>query len=53
MDFSREAPSVVTLTAGDWVEGEISIGIKRSLTRFEDKKDICTTKNVPLSLSLT
>ena len=43
---------MVRLTEGDWVEGEPSIGAERPLTRFEDEKNICATKNFQLSLSL-
>ena len=34
---------MVRLTAGDWVEGELSIGVERSC--FEDEKNFCATKN--------
>ena len=40
------------LTAGDWVEGELSIGVERSLTRFENK-NICATKNLTSTLSFS
>ena len=43
---------MVRLTAGDWVEGKLSIGVERPPTCFKDEKNICATKNFQLSLSL-
>ena len=30
---------MVGLTVGDWVEGELSFGVKRPLMRFENEKN--------------
>ena len=38
-------------TAGDWVEGELSIGVERSLPHFEDGKNICVTKNLTFNFN--
>ena len=53
MDFSRRAPSVVCLTAGDWIEGELSIGVERPLMRFKDEKNICAPKNFSKTFSFS
>ena len=37
--FFPRFPSVVHLTAGDWVEDALSIGVERPLTRLEDEKN--------------
>ena len=55
-DFSQGFPSASRLTAGDWVEGELSSIVERPMTHFEDEKNFCATKfnfQLPISLSLT
>ena len=44
---------MVCLTTGDWVEGKLSIGVERPLTRFEDEKNICVTRKYLSTLSFS